>query len=124
MKRNYELTDDQFDMIRNALERYYYTCRDDSEFRKYLVPLDELERSLTTQKQQQEDFIKEMYKRIEMCHHELTDEPSQISILSEIGMSIKETYGKMAVEWGWDDTEIRDNVYRYMRRVYKQKGMI
>lgn len=123
MEKNYKLTDDQFDMIRNALERYYYTCRDDSEFRKYLKPLEELERSLVAQKQQQEDFIKDMYTLINMCHHELTDEESEVLVLREIGIKVKEAYGSDAVEWGWDDTEIRDNVYRYMKREYKNKGL-
>ncbi|UUV46352.1 hypothetical protein [Bacillus phage vB_BanS-Thrax2] len=123
MKKNYKLTDDQFDMIRSALERYYYTCRDDSEFRKYLEPLDKLEKSLVEQRKEQEEVNKEMYGLISSCYKDITSQYPSDDEMIKIGVKIKELYYHDAMKWGWDDTEVRDNVYVWIQKQI-EKGLI
>lgn len=45
------ITREQYDLIREALEQYYYICKDDSETRHKLSEIDELEDSLINQSQ-------------------------------------------------------------------------
>ncbi|MDS7057197.1 hypothetical protein NXG04_07845 [Klebsiella pneumoniae] len=123
MKKNYKLTDDQFDMIRSALERYYYTCRGDSDLVKYLEPLDELENSLIKQNREQVTFEKEMCDIISECYYDITGENPVDSELLEIGIKIKELYYHDAMKWDWDDTEVRDNVYVWIQKQI-EKGLI
>lgn len=59
---------------------------------------------------------KPMYSLISMCYKEITEQYPSDDEMIQIGVKIKESYSKMASEWGWDDTEVRDNVYRYVRR--------
>jgi hypothetical protein len=44
-----EITKEQHDLVRGALERYYYICKDDSDLYNKLEPLGELEKSLIKQ---------------------------------------------------------------------------
>lgn len=58
MMKTYKLTDGQYQIIRNALERYWYDCRDDSELReKYCNAIEELEKSLIEQEDERELFV-------------------------------------------------------------------
>lgn len=44
-----ELTEQQYKIIRDALESYYYICKDDGEFRHLLDDITELEITLNNQ---------------------------------------------------------------------------
>lgn len=115
MKKNYELTDEQFDMIRNALEHYYYACRGDSELVKHLESLDEIERSLIEQNRKQLTFEREMYDIISECYYDITGQNPTDSESLKIGIKIKELYYHDAMKSDWDDTEVRDNVYHWIK---------
>jgi len=62
---------------------------------------------------------KPMNDIIVMCYKDITGQNPSDDEIIKIGINVKELYYHDAMKWDWDDTEVRDNVYRYVRRYVK-----
>ncbi|UGO50907.1 hypothetical protein PQE70_gp054 [Bacillus phage vB_BanS_Nate] len=63
---------------------------------------------------------KPMFEVIHMCCYDIFDKNPSEEQVKEIGVKIKELYYHDAMKWDWDDTEVRDNVYVWIKKNVKQ----
>ena len=57
----------------------------------------------------------DMIQQIIECYHEIYDESPSLEIKNKIAEKIPMDIRLLAFQWGWDDTEVGDKVYRFIR---------
>jgi hypothetical protein len=119
MTNKYNLTDSQYNLIRNALETFYYVCKDDGELRPMCDEITKLETSLIEQGRENEYKRKKMVEVIHDCYLDIMDKEPTNEIIGEIAEDLTEDIKADADKWGWTDTEVADRVYQFIETEYK-----
>lgn len=65
------------------------------------------------------DFQKEMRDKVFECFYDIYEVIPEDYILEGIMKQLPTEISLLAIQWGWDDTEVRDKVYRFVRDKFK-----
>jgi hypothetical protein len=116
MMNKYEITENQLTLIKTALEKLWYSYHGDGELFVKCESITELESSLNRQYKAHKAIEQEMRDTIHNCYWELYDVKPEQDEITAIAEQLDESIKLQAGHWGWDDTEIRDCVYRWIKR--------
>lgn len=89
------------------------------ENRCYKYPLDFSHQVLIMMDEIEKEDIDDMYNTIRICYSEIFDSAPTLEDMERLLNIMPEDLKRHADQWGWDDTEVRDNVYEWMEKKFK-----